>query len=167
MEQNKIPQHNNTKEEEYKPKYLQQTKIIQELTGANEQDILESAKKSYMADWLLNYVTKFYNEDEQEILSPRKFRNLVMVRGVYSFFMHKKMSYSLPQIGRRVGNRDHTTILGVVRKIQERILKEPDFANEVSDLWKNAEAEFEAYVKKENKQINSVTTPENSQVLPN
>ncbi len=141
--------------ESYKPRYLSQTKIIQELTGPDEASILETAKKSYMADWLLNYVTKFYNEDERDILSDRKFKNLVIVRGVYSYFMHRKLKYSLPQIGRRVGNRDHTTILGVVRKIEAKMIDEPKFKETLEDLWEKANVDFEKYVKEENKQLNS------------
>ncbi len=142
--------------EEYRPRFLQQTKLIQELTGSDEKDIIETAKKNYMADWLLNYVSKFYNEAEQEILSPRKFRNLVIVRGVYSHFMKRKLSYSLPQIGRRLGNRDHTTILGVIRKIEEKMAQDFEFKETLDRLWENAEKDFEVYVKSENKQINQV-----------
>lgn len=149
--------------EEYRPRFLQQTKLIQELTGTDEKDILETAKKNYMADWLLNYVSRFYNEDEKEILSPRKFRSLVMVRGIYSYYMKRKLSYSLPQIGRRVGNRDHTTILGVIRKIEEKKANDPGFEGELESLWLKAEGEFEEYVKKENKQLN--LPPQNPTVI--
>lgn len=152
MEFEKIQQPN---KEEYKPRYLQQVKLIQELTGSDEQDILQTAEKNYMADWLLNYVCRYYGEDERDILSPRKFRNLVIVRGVYSYFMKRKLSYSLPQIGRRLGNRDHTTILGVIRKIEEKRMLEPNFTEEMENLWGNAKASFWEYVKSENKQINT------------
>ncbi len=147
--------------EEYKPRYLQQTKLIQELTGLDEQDILETAKKDYMADWLLNYVSKYFEESEQDILSPRKFRSLVLVRGVYSYFMKKKVPYSktpysLPQIGKKLGNRDHTTILGVIRKMDAEFQKDPKFKEEIEELWVKAEKDFENYVRSENKQIKAL-----------
>jgi hypothetical protein len=147
------------KTEKYTPRYLSQVPIIQGLTGSSDADILETAKKNYMADWLLNYVCRFYGEDEQDILSPRKFRNLVLVRGVYSYFMHRKLKYSLPQIGRRVGNRDHTTILGVIRKIEGKMKMEPNFMIEVENLWRKGEGEFTAFVKQNNKQLQASGTP--------
>lgn len=148
--------------EEYRPRYLQQTKLIQELTGRDEQDILDTAKKDYMADWLLNYVSKYFEETEEDILSPRKFRSLVLVRGVYSYFMKKKVPYSktpysLPQIGKKLGNRDHTTILGVIRKMEREFEKNPKFKEEIEDLWVKAEVDFEDYVKSENKQIKTLS----------
>ena len=93
------PQPNNAEspeQKQYVPRYLQQTALIQELTGTDEQNILESAKKSYMADWLLNYVSNIFKEREEDILSERKFKNFVKVRGIYSYFMHRKLKYSLP-----------------------------------------------------------------------
>lgn len=142
------------------PKYLSQIPAIQELTGPDEKSILEEARKRFMADWLLNYVCRYFKEDESDILSPRKFRNFVIVRGVYSYFMHRKLKYSLPQIGRRLGGRDHTTILGVIRKIEAKMndgTKEgEEYKQRVEELWRNSETEFENLVRKENKQLNSM-----------
>jgi chromosomal replication initiation ATPase DnaA len=47
--------------------------------------------------------------------------------------MKRKLSYSLPQIGRKLGNRDHTTILGVIRKIEEKRVSDPNFAGEIRE----------------------------------
>jgi chromosomal replication initiation ATPase DnaA len=167
METNRPPQPNIVEREEYKPKYLQQIKLIQELTGSDENDILDTAKKDYMADWLLDFVCRFYDKKEQDILSDRKFRDLVLVRGIYSYLLkhrvpYSKQPYSLPKIGRKIGNRDHTTILGVLKKIdqyrregnpKEGVTAE-EFNNELETLWEKAVLEFEDFVRRENKQIN-------------
>jgi hypothetical protein len=150
MEQNKTLE----AKEEYKPWYLQQLVVIQGLTGKDEQDILEMAKKKHMDGWLLNFLCKYYGENEEEVLSGRKFRTLVRVRKTYSYFMKRKLGYSLPETGKRLGGRDHTTILGVLRKIEEEIRDNEEFRHEMENLWGRAVSEFEDYVKKENKQIN-------------
>lgn len=141
-------------EEEYKPRYLQQKVLIEELTGPDEKSILETAKKDYMVDWLLHFVANHFKIEEHRMLSKTKTQDLVVARGIYSYFLHRKLKYSLPQIGRRLGGRDHTTILGVVRKIETIMRNDKNKFKENEELWKKANTEFEIYVKNTNKQLN-------------
>jgi chromosomal replication initiator protein len=46
---------------------------------------------------------------------------------------------SLPEIGRRFGNRDHTTVLHAVNKITELMAEDPSFAEDVTLLRKMLE----------------------------
>jgi chromosomal replication initiator protein len=48
-------------------------------------------------------------------------------------------SRSLPEIGRRFGNRDHTTVLHAVNKITELMGEDPSFAEDVTLLRKMLE----------------------------
>jgi chromosomal replication initiator protein len=43
---------------------------------------------------------------------------------------------SLPEIGRRFGNRDHTTVLHAIRKIEGEITDNPRLRDEIEDLKK-------------------------------
>lgn len=163
----RLYQHMNFRNEQFKTapideigRFQQQNMLIQQLTGVNEQEVLESAKKSYMSEWLMGYLANNYGEKVSEVLSPRKFRNLVVVRAIFSYFMHKKLNYSLPKIGRLLGNRDHTTILGVKRKVETNIATDPEYARKTEELWQKAEGEFEEYVRKTNKQLNAPENPE-------
>jgi len=49
--------------------------------------------------------------------------------------LSKKMtSKSLPDIGRRFSGRDHTTVIHAIKKVEELILKDKGFENEIRDL---------------------------------
>lgn len=61
-----------------------------------------------------------------ELLSERRFKNVVHARQVAMFMCKRLTMRSLPEIGRKFGGRDHTTILHGVRRV-ERALAKGDF----------------------------------------
>ena len=63
-------------------------------------------------------VAKHYNVSKAELLSSRRTRNIVKPRQVAMYLAKVMTPRSLPEIGRRFGGRDHTTVLHAVRKIE-------------------------------------------------
>jgi chromosomal replication initiator protein len=55
-------------------------------------------------------------------------------RQVGMYLAKKMTSRSLPEIGRRFGGRDHSTVLHAVRKIDDQIRKDERLAREVALL---------------------------------
>ena len=50
-------------------------------------------------------------------------------------YLSKKMTTkSLPDIGRRFSGRDHTTVIHVIKKVEELMIQDKNFENEVKDL---------------------------------
>jgi hypothetical protein len=71
-------------------------------------------------------VARHYGVTRSDMLSARRTTNVMRPRQV-GYYLSKKLTVnSLPQIGRRFGDRDHTSILSGIRKI-ERLLKEDAF----------------------------------------
>ncbi len=66
-------------------------------------------------------VAKHYNVQRQDLLSNRRTHNVVMPRQIAMYLAKTLTPRSLPEIGRRFGGRDHTTVLHAVRKIEELI----------------------------------------------
>jgi chromosomal replication initiator protein len=64
-------------------------------------------------------VAKHYNVQRQDLLSNRRTHNVVMPRQIAMYLAKTLTPRSLPEIGRRFGGRDHTTVLHAVRKIEE------------------------------------------------
>jgi chromosomal replication initiator protein len=60
-------------------------------------------------------------------------------RQVAMYLAKQLTSRSLPEIGKRFGNRDHTTVLHAVNKITELMQEDPTFAEDVSLLRKMLE----------------------------
>jgi chromosomal replication initiation ATPase DnaA len=63
-------------------------------------------------------VAAAYGIEFAELLSPRRTKKFVRPRQVAMYLCSKLLPVSLPQIGRRFGDRDHTTVLHAIRKIE-------------------------------------------------
>lgn len=74
------------------------------------------------------YVTPF------DIRSDRRTKDVVMPRQISMWLARYTTKYSLPEIGRRFGGRDHTTVMHAVRKIDRMMVADPAFAEEVHCL---------------------------------
>jgi chromosomal replication initiation ATPase DnaA len=54
-----------------------------------------------------------------EIRGPSRKRNIVLARQFICYWARRRTTLSLPQIGRRLGGRDHTTVLHAVRAYRD------------------------------------------------
>ena len=63
-------------------------------------------------------VARQYNVSRSDLLSSRRTANVVRPRQVAMYLAKTLTLRSLPEIGRRFGGRDHTTVLHAVRKIE-------------------------------------------------
>ena len=80
-------------------------------------------------------VASHYSVTRNDILSARRTANVVRPRQIAMYLSKVLTPRSLPEIGRRFGGRDHTTVLHAVRKIEDLVLKDRQTA-EVVDLLK-------------------------------
>ncbi len=79
-------------------------------------------------------VAKHFNVTKQEIVSSRRTRSIVRPRQISMYLAKTMTNRSFPDIGRRFGGRDHTTVLHAVRKIEGLIADDPALANEIALL---------------------------------
>ena len=73
--------------------------------------------KSVTVDKIQNTVSNFYNIPLNEMLSQRRSRPLARPRQIAMYLAKKMTTRSLPEIGRRFANRDHTTVIHAVKTI--------------------------------------------------
>ena len=85
-------------------------------------------------DDILKIVGRHYNVAKADLLSPRRARTVVVPRQIGMYLAKKLTSRSLPEIGRRFGGRDHSTVLHAVRKIDEQIRTDENLAKDVALL---------------------------------
>jgi len=86
-------------------------------------------------DDIQKLVASHYNISRADILSSRRTANVVRPRQIAMYLSKVLTLRSLPEIGRRFGGRDHTTVLHAVRKIEELSSKDKSLA-EVIELLK-------------------------------
>jgi chromosomal replication initiator protein len=79
-------------------------------------------------------VARHYNVSKAELLSNRRTRTIVKPRQIAMYLSKILTPRSLPEIGRRFGGRDHTTVLHAVRKIEDLSTTDQTLAQEIELL---------------------------------
>jgi chromosomal replication initiator protein len=79
-------------------------------------------------------VARQYNVSRADLLSSRRTANVVRPRQVAMYLAKTLTLRSLPEIGRRFGGRDHTTVLHAVRKIENLVGNDTTLAEEIEIL---------------------------------
>jgi chromosomal replication initiator protein len=79
-------------------------------------------------------VSRHYNVSRQELVSDRRTRVIVKPRQIAMYLAKTMTPRSFPEIGRRFGGRDHTTVLHAVRKIEELINSDTKLGHEIELL---------------------------------
>lgn len=79
-------------------------------------------------------VSRHYNVTRQELVSDRRTRVIVKPRQIAMYLAKTMTPRSFPEIGRRFGGRDHTTVLHAVRKIEELISSDTKLGHEIELL---------------------------------
>jgi chromosomal replication initiator protein len=77
---------------------------------------------------------EFYKLDVKDFHSPQRARRVARPRQVAMYLSRKLTTRSLPEIGRRFGGRDHTTVLHACRRIEALVLEDALFRQEVDFL---------------------------------
>lgn len=111
--------------------------ITLESTQEVLQDLLRSHDRRVTIDAIQRKVAEHYNIRLADMHSARRARNVARPRQVAMFLAKQLTARSLPEIGRKFGGRDHTTVMHAVRKIEELVGEDPSFAQDV-DIIKRA-----------------------------
>ena len=82
-------------------------------------DILRTHDRKITVDEIMKRVADFYNLRPADMLSPRRARQVARPRQIAMYFAKRLTTRSLPDIGRRFGGRDHTTVIHAVKRIEE------------------------------------------------
>ena len=109
------------------------------LTTSDCKNILKdvfSQIKVITVDKIQNVVSNYFNIPLNEMLSQRRSRPLARPRQIAMFLSKKMTARSLPEIGRRFANRDHTTVIHAVKKIDELMKKDNEIKQSVAEIKK-------------------------------
>ena len=85
---------------------------------------------------ILKAVSRHFAVSKQDILSQRRHRSVVWPRQIGMYLAKQMTSRSLPEIGRRFGDRDHTTVLHAIRKIDKELEGNTRLRDELEELKK-------------------------------
>ncbi|WP_428644415.1 chromosomal replication initiator protein DnaA [Roseibium sp.] len=109
--------------------------VTMELAEKTLHDLVRIGEpRSIKVEEIQQVVCKHYSVTKADLLSSCRARTLVRPRQIAMYIAKVITGRSLPEIGRRFGNRDHTTVLHAVRKIEDMVRKDKSLAQEIELL---------------------------------
>jgi chromosomal replication initiator protein len=121
--------------------YAQLTGQEVSLQLAEEQltDILSANRRRITIDEIQRTVCQFYRIDRSEMSSKRRARAVVRPRQVAMYLAKVLTPRSYPEIGRKFGGRDHSTVIHAVRLIEDLRQRDADMDGDVRSLLRQLE----------------------------
>ncbi len=109
--------------------------VTLEMAEREMRDLIRPAEpKRVRIEDIQRIVARQYNVSRADLLSSRRTANVVRPRQVAMYLAKVLTLRSLPEIGRRFGGRDHTTVLHAVRKIETLAGTDTTLAEEIESL---------------------------------
>ncbi|MBI3701261.1 MAG: chromosomal replication initiator protein DnaA [Afipia sp.] len=114
---------------------LNATPVTLEMAEREVRDLIRPQEpKRVKIEDIQRVVARQYNVSRSDLLSSRRTANVVRPRQVAMYLAKTLTLRSLPEIGRRFGGRDHTTVLHAVRKIEGLVARDSSLSDEVELL---------------------------------
>ena len=109
--------------------------ISLETTTEVLRDVLRANDRRVTIEDIQKKVSEHFNVRLTDMHSPKRLRSVARPRQIAMYLAKQLTSYSLPDIGRKFGGRDHTTVMHAVKKIEEIQIKDTTLAEDI-DLLK-------------------------------
>ena len=97
-------------------------------------DILRASDRKITIEEIQRKVSEHFNIRLSDMIGPKRTRTIARPRQIAMYLAKQLTTRSLPEIGRRFGGRDHTTIMHGVRVIEEMKLADHQLAEDVELL---------------------------------
>ncbi|MDJ0995588.1 MAG: chromosomal replication initiator protein DnaA [Dinoroseobacter sp.] len=102
-------------------------------------DMIRASDRRITVDEIMQAVVKHYNLRMSDLLGPRRTRTIARPRQVAMYLAKTLTTRSLPEIGRRFGGRDHTTVIHAVKKVEALRDDDPQIAEDITILTRSLE----------------------------
>ena len=108
--------------------------ISLETTQEVLHDLLRANDRRLSVEDIQKQVANHYNIKVSDMHSARRARMVARPRQVAMYLSKKFTSKSLPEIGRRFGGKDHTTVMHAVKRVEELIASDHEFSQDLEML---------------------------------
>ncbi len=113
---------------------IQDSEISVDLVKDVLKDLLRTNSKKITIDEIQKKVVEHYNIKLSDMHSPRRSRSVARPRQVAMYLAKSITTRSLPEIGRKFGGRDHTTVIHAIKTIEEVMVNDPNLAEDIELL---------------------------------
>ncbi|MFY0620332.1 MAG: chromosomal replication initiator protein DnaA [Pelagimonas sp.] len=114
--------------------------INMDLVQDSLSDVLRASERKISIDEIQRKVAEHYNIRLSDMIGPKRVRTFARPRQVAMYLCKQLTARSLPEIGRRFGGRDHTTVMHGVRRIEELRQQDGQIDEDVEMLRRALEA---------------------------
>ena len=97
-------------------------------------DLLRANNRRVSVDEIQKKVAHHFNIKIADMFSARRSRQIARPRQIAMYLAKNLTSMSYPEIGKRFGNRDHTTIMHAVRKVEDLMEQDAGLCDDVNLL---------------------------------
>ncbi len=104
------------------------------------RDLLRASDRRISIEDIQKQVAEHYNMRLADMSSPRRARAVARPRQVAMYLAKHLTSRSLPEIGRKFGGRDHTTVMHAIRKIEELSAGDTVLAEDIRMIRRSLES---------------------------
>ncbi len=113
---------------------LQESEVTVDLVKDVLKDLLRNNSRKITIDEIQKKVVEHYNIKLSDMHSPRRSRSVARPRQVAMYLAKSITTRSLPEIGRKFGGRDHTTVIHAIKTIEEIMVNDPSLAEDIELL---------------------------------
>ena len=114
--------------------------ITLDLTQDCLADVLRASDRKVTIEEIQRKVSEHYNMRLSDMIGPKRHRTIARPRQMAMYLSKQLTSRSLPEIGRRFGGRDHTTVMHAVKRINELKSVDNQIAEDLEMLRRMLEA---------------------------
>ena len=113
--------------------------ITLELTQDCLSDILRASDRKVTVEEIQRKVSDHYNIRLSDMLGPKRLRSFARPRQIAMYLCKQLTTRSLPEIGRRFGGRDHTTVMHGVRRVEDLRIQDSQISDDLDMLRRSLE----------------------------
>lgn len=92
---------------------------------------------------IIDEVSKFYNIDEEALRGQGRTKDTALARQIAMYQIRRMTNLSLKEIGKEFDNRDHTTVMHSIDRIEKLTKQSPEIAEVIKDINANINARYE------------------------
>ena len=104
------------------------------------QDLLRASDRRTTIDQIQKKVAEHFNVKISDMHSARRSRTVARPRQIAMFLSKNLTTRSLPEIGRKFGGRDHTTVIHAIKKIQELVKNDSSLSEDLEILTRSLQS---------------------------
>jgi len=104
------------------------------------QDLLRASDRRTTIDQIQKKVAEHFNVKMSDMHSARRSRTIARPRQIAMFLAKNLTTRSLPEIGRKFGGRDHTTVIHAIKKIKELVKNDSSLSEDIEILTRSLQS---------------------------